>query len=194
MAVAAAVFPREAPQIVVALVVAQVWVVVLWSVGRHPAGTFRLIDPVCNLMRSLRYKIGRKLFSLGSKLPIRIIGSNMASNSSRIVSLSKMPTEKTGSNMAKNSNRIVKIMFPISAMIIMVLMVMGLELWLAQAQRPTGGRILGYKTTRDGITIGLLKTPGLDPWDPFTCLTSLREVEPTVNLILDDRGLDTEVW
>jgi hypothetical protein len=26
----------------------------------------------------------------------------------------------------------------------------------------------------------------------FTCLTSLREVEPTVGLILDDRGLDQD--
>jgi hypothetical protein len=40
----------------------------------------------------------------------------------------------------------------------------------------------------------LLKKPGIFPWDEFTCLTSLREVEPTVNLVLDDSGLDVEVW
>lgn len=69
-----------------------------------------------------------------------------------------------------------------------------LDLWLAQAQRPTGAKILGYQMTKDGLTNGLLRLPGTEPWQQFTCLTSLREVEPTVNLILDDHGLDTEVW
>jgi len=67
-----------------------------------------------------------------------------------------------------------------------------IDLWLAQAQRPTGGNILGYQKSKDGLTPGLLQRAGLGPWELFTCLTSLREVEPTVGLILDDRGLDQD--
>ena len=65
-----------------------------------------------------------------------------------------------------------------------------LDEWLAQAQRPTGGQLLGYERSKDGLTPGLLLRAGLGPWEKFTCLTSLREVEPSVGLILDDRGLD----
>ncbi len=67
-----------------------------------------------------------------------------------------------------------------------------LDEWLAEAQRTAGGRVLGYDEERDGVTVGLLHRPGLDPWDDFTCLNSLREVEPTVGLILDDGGLDAD--
>ena len=52
--------------------------------------------------------------------------------------------------------------------------------------------VLGYDEERDGITVGLLRRPGLDPWDDFTCLNSLRDVEPTVGLILHDGGLDED--
>jgi hypothetical protein len=48
---------------------------------------------------------------------------------------------------------------------------------------------LGYETQRDSITLGLLKQPRRGKWEPFTCLNSLRDVEPTVHLILDERGL-----
>ena len=67
-----------------------------------------------------------------------------------------------------------------------------IDFWLARAQRPTGGNILGYDKSKDGLTPGLLERAGLGPWDTFTCLMSLREVEPTVGLILDDRGLDQD--
>ena len=30
-------------------------------------------------------------------------------------------------------------------------------------------------------------------WTPFTCLNSLRDVEPSINLILDERGLGDNV-
>jgi len=30
----------------------------------------------------------------------------------------------------------------------------------------------------------------LEKWEEFTCLNSLREVEPSVKLIMDDGGLD----
>jgi hypothetical protein len=61
--------------------------------------------------------------------------------------------------------------------------------WLAKAQRTAGGGILGYDK-RDGLTVSLLSRPGTEPWDRFTCLNSLRDVEPTVGLILQDGGLD----
>jgi hypothetical protein len=43
---------------------------------------------------------------------------------------------------------------------------------------------LGYKAGPGGL-IGLLKMPGEDDWEEFTCLNSLRDVEGTVNLVLD---------
>lgn len=67
-----------------------------------------------------------------------------------------------------------------------------LDQWLAEAQRQTGGRRLGYREARDGLTAPLLRRPGRQAWDDFTCLNSLRDVEPEVGLVLDDRGLDDE--
>jgi hypothetical protein len=67
-----------------------------------------------------------------------------------------------------------------------------LDEWLAEAQRATGGRLLGYTDTRDGVTVGLLHRPGVEPWSHFTCLNSLRDVEPAVGLILHDGGLDED--
>lgn len=67
-----------------------------------------------------------------------------------------------------------------------------LDQWLAQAQRNVGGRVLGFDDARDGVTVGLLNRPGLEPWDDFTCLNSLRDVEPTVGLIFHDGGLDDD--
>jgi hypothetical protein len=68
-----------------------------------------------------------------------------------------------------------------------------IDQWLAEAQRNVGGRILGYDEERDGVTVGLLNRPSLEPWDDFTCLNSLRDVEPTVGLIFHDGGLDEDV-
>jgi hypothetical protein len=59
-----------------------------------------------------------------------------------------------------------------------------LDLWLRQAQGLSGGARLGYKEKRDGVTRGLLRPPKMEAWTPFTCLHSLREVEPMVNLML----------
>jgi len=58
--------------------------------------------------------------------------------------------------------------------------------WLRQASTIPS---LGYKKKNDGRTLGLLKGPEQGKWDPFTCLNSLRDVEPSVHLILDERGL-----
>ena len=67
-----------------------------------------------------------------------------------------------------------------------------MDLWQKKAQRMAHGSRLGYETKKDGATIGLLRKPSIEPWDEFTCLNSLREVEPTANLILDDHKLDDE--
>ncbi len=54
----------------------------------------------------------------------------------------------------------------------------------------TIGATLGYKAHKDGTTVGLLRVPGGADWHLFACLNSLRDVEPTVNLVLDDTGMD----
>ena len=70
------------------------------------------------------------------------------------------------------------------------------DLWQAEAQNTTGGRTLTFSESRGGngpkrgTTISLLHHPGLEKWEEFTCLNSLREVEPSVKLIMDDGGLD----
>jgi hypothetical protein len=43
---------------------------------------------------------------------------------------------------------------------------------------------LGYRGGPGGV-IGLLQEPGKGEWEDFTCLNSLRDVEGTVNLVLD---------
>jgi hypothetical protein len=55
--------------------------------------------------------------------------------------------------------------------------------WLNRVRRQTD-HLLGYKDDT-GAVVGLLKTPGVADWEKFTCLSSLRDVEGTVNLILD---------
>ena len=60
--------------------------------------------------------------------------------------------------------------------------------WLKSASANVGTD-LGYKMKKDGHTVGLLKKAGLGDWKPFTCLNSLRDVEPSINLILDERSL-----
>ena len=62
--------------------------------------------------------------------------------------------------------------------------------WVSHAEHATSAAKLGYETKRDGLTIGLLKPPGLGRWESFTCLNSLRDVEPSVSLILRDVGRD----
>lgn len=59
--------------------------------------------------------------------------------------------------------------------------------WANQLRTRTGVRV-GYE--QRGDTYGLLTRPEGAPWGIFTCLNSLRDVEPTVNLILDDQGMD----
>ncbi|KAB8145744.1 helicase [Chloroflexia bacterium SDU3-3] len=69
-----------------------------------------------------------------------------------------------------------------------------IDQWLDRITRSRGAR-LGYKQ-QGKEEVALLGKPGGD-WNLFTCLMSLRDVEPTVNLILDDGGmdrLDEQAW
>jgi hypothetical protein len=45
---------------------------------------------------------------------------------------------------------------------------------------------LGYKP-EGGSTVGLLEQASIGDWELFTCLNSLRDVEGTVDLVLDQR-------
>jgi hypothetical protein len=69
-----------------------------------------------------------------------------------------------------------------------------LDLWRHEAQNTAGGRTLTYGEVwgggAKGTSVSLLHKPGLQRWEQFTCLNSLREVEPTVKLIIEDFGLD----
>jgi hypothetical protein len=67
-----------------------------------------------------------------------------------------------------------------------------LDNWLVQATIKTGGSRLGYQERKDGLTRGLLQKPTLGRLEDFTCLNSLREVEPSINLIIDDGSFDDE--
>ena len=55
--------------------------------------------------------------------------------------------------------------------------------WLARVRNQTDHR-LGYRDDTDAV-VGLLQQPGPVEWDLFTCLNSLRDVEGTVDLVLD---------
>ncbi len=65
-----------------------------------------------------------------------------------------------------------------------------LDEWLARAAQAvkTGSR-LGYEERRDSNTVGLLDRPGLVGWHLFTVLNSLRDVEPSVGLVLQEGAL-----
>ena len=67
------------------------------------------------------------------------------------------------------------------------------DLWQSKAQNNEAGRTLTYTPARGptrGTAVPLLENPGLEKWEEFTCLNSLREVEPAVKFILKDGGLD----
>jgi hypothetical protein len=59
------------------------------------------------------------------------------------------------------------------------------EYWLEQIAQRTEGKPLSYKSSGNDHTNGLLHSPSGSDWTPFTCLNSLRDVEPTINLILE---------
>ena len=60
--------------------------------------------------------------------------------------------------------------------------------WTKEASRPA--RKLGYDTKRkQGDVAALLKRPGADPWSTFTVPMSMREVEPGVRLVMEEKTL-----
>jgi hypothetical protein len=61
------------------------------------------------------------------------------------------------------------------------------DVWLARAKPGGKGTLLSYKRKQDDTSVGLLSPPELGEWDEFTCLNSLRDVEPSVGLVLDPR-------
>ncbi len=60
--------------------------------------------------------------------------------------------------------------------------------WESRRRNLTGAR-LSYRQ-RDGTTVPLLQSPEQGDWELFTCLNSLRDVESTANLILDNHAME----
>jgi len=68
-----------------------------------------------------------------------------------------------------------------------------LDHWLSQAKPSPGGGTLKYQIKkREGTTIQLLKHSGNARWQDFTCLNSLRNVEPTIGLIFTEQPPDDD--
>jgi hypothetical protein len=66
-----------------------------------------------------------------------------------------------------------------------------MDFWLARANKlSTAGSKLGYKGRSDNVTLPLLESPAYQKHEMFTCLNSLRDVEPSVNLILTDYEIE----
>jgi hypothetical protein len=63
-----------------------------------------------------------------------------------------------------------------------------LDFWLERINDLSGGARLGYQKKKDELTVGLLREAGGGRWERFTCLRSLRNVEPQVNLIMPEYG------
>lgn len=69
-----------------------------------------------------------------------------------------------------------------------------IDRWVKEAIM--AGRRLGYETeSRQGDVAALLKKPGSTTWEVFTVPFSMREVEPTVKLVMDDmKSTDLPPW
>ena len=61
--------------------------------------------------------------------------------------------------------------------------------WMNRAQTIEAPATLAY-ISKGGLQVSLLKKPEEEDWDTFTCLNSLRDVEPNTALILRDYGMD----
>jgi len=57
--------------------------------------------------------------------------------------------------------------------------------WVSRARRGAGHGRLVYVRGGGGNTEPLLERAGAGEWAPFTCLNSLRDVEPTAKLVLE---------
>ena len=66
--------------------------------------------------------------------------------------------------------------------------------WLNNSENRTGGRVLKYQIKkRDDTSINLLQNATGGKWEDFTCLNSLRNVEATIGLILNQEPPDDEL-
>ncbi|MBX3000305.1 MAG: DISARM system helicase DrmA [Caldilineaceae bacterium] len=92
--------------------------------------------------------------------------------------------------VAQLVDRAVRMDQPNHAQLVSELLDARLGLWASRVAGSTGGARLGYDDKKDGRTVGLLRRPDSQPWTAFTCLNSMRNVEPTVNLVLDEFGMD----
>lgn len=60
--------------------------------------------------------------------------------------------------------------------------------WVKRVATAKDHRV-GYEDDGQGV-VGLLQHAGQTPqWQEFSCLDSLRDVEPMVNLVLDERSV-----
>lgn len=64
-----------------------------------------------------------------------------------------------------------------------------LDQWAAQAHAPN--RRLAYRGTSDALSVPLIQSPDSGAWTDWTCLTSLRNVEPGIRLLLGDGRFDS---
>jgi ribosomal protein L24E len=79
---------------------------------------------------------------------------------------------------------------PVAGQLIREMLNARIDLWLNRIEQLAPPAVLSYAPKSGGLTIPLLKKPSEDDWEPFTCLNSLRDVEPGVALILNDYGMD----
>jgi hypothetical protein len=64
-----------------------------------------------------------------------------------------------------------------------------IDQWLSRRDALTSAD-LGYMGEKGERVVPLLRKPVDQDWDDFTCLNSLRDVEPGVRLVLNDYGMD----
>ena len=67
-----------------------------------------------------------------------------------------------------------------------------LDAWLGKSQTVGGAQLKYQIRSKDGTTINLLQPAGRGKWEFSTCLNSLRNVEPTINLVLTDQAPDDD--
>jgi hypothetical protein len=67
-----------------------------------------------------------------------------------------------------------------------------IDQWLNRAEQAGSGLKLGYMEARREGVRGLLEQPSGKGWHDFICLNSLRDVEPGVGLLLDNRGMEQQ--
>ena len=63
------------------------------------------------------------------------------------------------------------------------------DTWRAEAAKSRGNLQFGYVSKEDEFA-GLLEKPAVSGWTQFSCLNSLRNVEPSVKLLFDDSDME----